>query len=151
MLYYDELLDTASHLVDIVFENVTDKAGEPYALHPKRVASRLSERDEKLVALLHDTIEDTCLTAEDLISIGFPRNVVDAVMVITIRENESYDEYIDRVIGSNNVLSLKVKKADMEDNQSEDRLNMLSETDRVHLTNKYRNNYKKVVSSLERI
>jgi len=55
----------------------------PYFEHVKEVASRVSGWDLKTVAILHDTIEDTVITAEDLLSVGFPKQVVTAVVALT--------------------------------------------------------------------
>lgn len=146
----DEQIEMALKLIDACFLGVTDKGGVPYAMHPRRVADRIEDKTAKVVALLHDVIEDTEITREDLINMGFSEEIVSAVEVITIKSGEAYNDYINRVIASNNILSLTVKKADMEDNQNEERLSKLPESERIRLTNKYKDNYVKVVSALER-
>jgi (p)ppGpp synthase/HD superfamily hydrolase len=95
----------------------TDKAGLPYITHPLRVMSMFvlpEEEDERVVAVLHDVVEDCEITLLDLEIYGFSPRVVDAVNAITDRKGESYEDYIERV--AQNPLALKVKLADLADN-----------------------------------
>lgn len=144
---YIELYKKADSLIEKSFEGVYDKGGISYVEHPRRVAAMIEDERAKVVALLHDTLEDTNYTYEDLIALGFPKEIVDAVSILTIRKGEKYPEYIDRVIQSNNLLALTVKKSDMEDNQNPERLLKLEESERLRLTKKYKNEYKKVISA----
>lgn len=104
-----------------------DKAGKTYILHPLRLMAKMDTEMEMAVALLHDVIEDSEYTAEDLINNKIPADVVEAVQCLTKANGESYDEFIKRV--TNNKLALKVKKADIEDNINVLRLNTLSNKD----------------------
>ena len=61
----------------------TDKAGAPYIFHPVRVACRCENDLERIVALLHDTVEDSDMTPERLLAEGFPRDIVEAVISVT--------------------------------------------------------------------
>ena len=88
-----------------------DKAGKDYIEHPKAVAAMLESQEEKTVAYLHDVIEDTYVTLEDLKKMGFSDKVISAIDAITKRDNEDYEEYIKRV--SANDLAKKVKLCDM--------------------------------------
>ncbi len=92
-------------------EGQKDKAGVDYIYHPIKVASMMDTDIEKAVAYLHDVIEDTSMTIEDLSQYGFPNVVIQAVDVLTKRNEESYDLYIQRVI--QNSLAKKVKMADL--------------------------------------
>lgn len=92
-------------------EGQKDKAGVNYIYHPIKVASMMDTDIEKAVAYLHDVIEDTSMTIEDLSQYGFPNVVIQAVDVLTKRNEESYDLYIQRVI--QNSLAKKVKMADL--------------------------------------
>lgn len=74
------LLEKTLQIASKAHEGQTDKSGAPYIFHPIRVANRCSTDDERIVALLHDTIEDTEVTAEYLLIEGFPRNIVDAIL-----------------------------------------------------------------------
>lgn len=91
-----------------------DKAGNAYFLHPMRVAMRCRTDEEKMVALLHDTIEDTDVTPEYLLDAGFPPEIVDAVLSVTKREGEDYDDFVARA--RSNPLGRAVKLHDIEDN-----------------------------------
>ncbi|MBR4572090.1 MAG: HD domain-containing protein [Prevotella sp.] len=105
----------------------TDKGGKPYIDHPVRVAARCSDPQAKLVALLHDVIEDTTATAEYLLRQGVPGEVVEVVEVLTRRSDESYDDYIHRV--ARHPLAKVVKLADLEDNMDIRRLPTLTDAD----------------------
>ena len=105
----------------------TDKAGETYILHPLRLMARMETEEEKSVALLHDVIEDSDYTAEDLINNGIPTNVVDAVLSLTKQNGENYEKFIERVL--KNKLASKIKIVDIEDNINILRLNTINNKD----------------------
>ena len=124
---------TDAHLYQV------DKAGVPYIFHPIRVSNRCSTDDERIVALLHDTIEDTEVTAEYLLMEGFPRNIVDAILSVTRNEDENYEDFIKR--SRLNPIGRQVKLHDLEDNMDITHLNELTEKDLYRL-NKYIKAYK---------
>ncbi len=109
------------------YKGQKDKAGKTYILHPLRLMAKMDTQEEKSVALLHDVVEDSSYTAEDLLNEGIPANVVDAVLALTKKEGEDYDLFIDRVL--TNKLATKVKIADIEDNINLLRLNSVSDAD----------------------
>jgi (p)ppGpp synthase/HD superfamily hydrolase len=88
--------------------------GSPYINHPVRVANSLISEHKKIVALLHDVIEDTYVTADDLIKEGIPANLVKTVQDLSRQPEESYLDFILRL--SMNSLAVDVKLADLEDN-----------------------------------
>lgn len=97
-------------------KNQVDKCGKPYFLHPMRIAAHFQELDDAdaaIVALLHDTVEDTWVTLEYLESY-FPDDVIQAVDAITRLDGEVYRNYIKRVC--QNDIARRVKKVDVEDN-----------------------------------
>ena len=104
--------------------NQVDKGGAPYILHPVYVALSVQGEDEKIVALLHDIVEDTEVTLEDLRKEGFSERVIEAVDAITHR-GEDYFEYIRRV--KKNPLATKVKIADLKHNMDTSRLTEVTE------------------------
>ena len=104
-----------------------DKAGKAYVLHPLRLMSKMKTEDEMSVALLHDVIEDSDYTAEDLLKSGIPLSIVDAVQCLTKKKNEPYEAFIERLL--NNNLARKIKKADIEDNINILRLNTVNTKD----------------------
>ena len=91
-----------------------DKAGQPYILHPLRLILKMDTEEERIVAVLHDIIEDTPVTINELQEKGFSERIVDAVVCLTKKDGERYNEYIERV--ATNPLAKKVKLADLEDN-----------------------------------
>lgn len=87
-----------------------DKAGKDYIFHPMRVASYMDTDIEKAVAYLHDVLEDTDVTVDELRN-QFPDEIVDAVITLTRKQKETYSEYIQRIAKSK--LAKKVKVADL--------------------------------------
>lgn len=104
-----------------------DKAGKTYILHPLRIMAKMNSAEEMSVALLHDVIEDSEITAKDLLKEGIPAKVVKAVQALTKIEGENYDQFIVRVL--KNKLAAKIKKADIEDNINVLRLKSVSPKD----------------------
>lgn len=104
-----------------------DKGGNDYIEHPKAVASMMDTDIEKAVAYLHDVVEDTKISFDDLKEYGFPNQIIEAVKAITKQKNESYDVYIDRVI--RNPIAKKVKLADMKHNSDITRIKNPSQKD----------------------
>ena len=133
------LLEKALQIATEAHAHQVDKAGSPYIFHPIRVSNRCSTDDEKIVALLHDTIEDTKVTAEYLLIEGFPRNIVDAILSVTRNEDESYEDFIKRSML--NPIGRQVKLHDLEDNMDITRLNELTEKD-IDRLKKYLRAYK---------
>lgn len=108
------LLEKAARICVEKHAGQRDKAGNAYFLHPMRVAMRCRTDEEKMVALLHDTIEDTDVTAEFLLDAGFPPEVVAGVLSVTKCEGEDYDDFVARA--KSNSLGRAVKLHDIEDN-----------------------------------
>ncbi|WP_455485032.1 GTP pyrophosphokinase [Gemella sp.] len=104
-----------------------DKAGEDYIKHPEKVASFVSSDEEKSVAYLHDVIEDTELTLEDLREYGFSEEVLKAVDVITKKKGQDYQTYLNSV--KENKLARVVKLADLRHNSDLTRLINITEKD----------------------
>lgn len=104
-----------------------DKAGKDYINHPMTVAAMVNEDNEKIVAYLHDVVEDTNVTLADLKEVGFDNDVIEAIDAITKRDGENYDDYIYRV--SNNKIAKQVKIADMTHNSDISRFDNLSQKD----------------------
>ncbi len=112
-----------------------DKEGEPYFLHPIRVAAMLESKEAKLVALLHDVIEDSSITSNNLIAMGFSKVIVDAILALTRKKLQSYSAYLKQV--SSNSLARTVKIADITDNMNPDRLRKLDKATQKRLAQKY--------------
>ena len=113
----------------------TDKAGLDYILHPLQVAAEMTTDEEKAVALLHDIIEDTDVTANELLAKGLPDNVVEAVKALTKKHNQNYAAYLAGV--KKNRLATAVKLADLKHNSDLSRLEKITQKDRER-AEKYR-------------
>jgi len=138
-----DIIEKSLSIALIAYSGKKDKAGKTYILHPLRVMEKMDTELEMAVALLHDVIEDSDYTAEDLLSEGIPSSVVDAVQSLSKLHNESYDEFVDRVM--ENPLASKVKMADIEDNINILRLDSIDEKD-LNRVAKYHKAWKKLQS-----
>jgi len=123
--------------------NVKDQGGNAYILHPMRIAMRLRTDDEELmsIAILHDVVEDSKVTFEDLINEGFSTRVVNALRLLTHQKGMSYDDYIDNM--KDNLDALLVKREDLRDNSDINRLKGLEDKDFERMR-KYQRSFVKV-------
>lgn len=115
-----KLLDKA---IIIAVENHSgkkDKAGKDYIFHPLRVMLNVKSEEAKIVAILHDIIEDTKITYDYLKKEGFPETIIEALKNVTRINGESYMHFIDRA--KSNPISREVKLADLEDNMNLSRI-----------------------------
>lgn len=102
-----------------------NKEGEPFILHPLRVMGACSTQPEQIVAVLHDVVENTVWTLEDLRAEGLAEDLVAAVDAMTRREGEAYADFVDRA--ATNPIARTVKIADLRDN-----LDMVRRADPTH-------------------
>ncbi len=129
-----ERIELAKALCKFAHRRQTDKAGVPYYLHPFAVADKVSGEEEKIVAYLHDVIEDTniCIgTVQNL----FGNTVATAVLSVTKRKDEPYMDFIRRA--KQNPIGRAVKLADLEHNMDTSRLPAVTDKDKDRLK-KYR-------------
>ncbi len=124
-------LEDAIQLALEAHRDQLDKAGQPYILHPLRVMLRLSSDTERIIGVLHDVIEDSHYSLDDLRKLGYPDPILQALDCLTRRETESYPQFIDRV--KTNLLARHVKLADLEDNMDVRRLSAIGEEDVARL------------------
>jgi guanosine-3',5'-bis(diphosphate) 3'-pyrophosphohydrolase len=108
-----------------------DKAGAPYVLHPLRVMLSVKTPHEQMAAVLHDVVEDTPVTLEDLRAQGFPQEVLEAVEALTKRKGETRLEAARRA--ARNPIARVVKLADVTDNLDLGRISHPSEKDYARL------------------
>lgn len=113
-----------------------DKAGQPYILHPLRLMFKFEADIEKIVAVMHDVIEDSGLTQDDLKKLGFSDEVIEAIDCLSKKNGEGYDSFILRV--SKNNLARKVKIEDIKDNLDLTRLNRITDKDLQRVEKYYR-------------
>lgn len=133
----------AMNLVDIHFKDKKDKGGNPYTEHLIYVMQNVETTEEKVIALLHDIIEDTDITEEEILGFGIHQIFIDAIKILTKRTNESYDEYINRIIESKNQLAINVKVVDLEHNMNLNRLKIVTNED-ILRKEKYKQAYNKI-------
>jgi len=138
---YESLLQRAIAIAAKAHEGQVDKAGNPYLDHPLAVMENVNSIEEKIVAVLHDAVEDSELTLEQLRSEGFPEVLVSAIAAITKIEGEAYATYLDRVM--TNPIALRVKIADVTHNLDLRRIANPTEADFQRI-----DKYKKVLSQL---
>lgn len=134
-------LETAIALAANAHAGQVDKAGQPYILHPLRVMLQLTEPHERVTAALHDVVEDTDVSLEDLREQGFPEEVVEAVDALTKRDGETRLQAAKRA--GANAIARMVKIADVSDNLDTRRLNHLTPEDKARLQE-----YREVLSYL---
>jgi (p)ppGpp synthase/HD superfamily hydrolase len=122
-------IEDAIQLAAQAHKGMTDKAGEPYIFHVLRVMLRMETEEERMIAVLHDLVEDTDCSLDDLRRMGYPERIVEAIDCLTKREEEKddYDRFVGRV--KMNPLAIRVKVADLEDNMNIHRLPELTEED----------------------
>jgi (p)ppGpp synthase/HD superfamily hydrolase len=123
------LLEVAIKIAVEAHSGQMDKAGQPYILHPLKVMLSLKNEKDKIVGVLHDVIEDTNITYDFLIANGFEgeTEILEALKSVTKKEDETYDEFIDRV--ALNPIGKRVKLADLQDNMDLSRISNPTEKD----------------------
>lgn len=115
-----KLLELAINLAEKYHNGQFDKGGNPYINHPLAVMNRLNTLEEKIVGVLHDIVEDTEVTLEDLRDYGFPKKIISGVDSVTRREGESRAAFIYRV--KLNEFGRSVKVADLIENSDLSRI-----------------------------
>ena len=106
-------------------KNQTDKSGLPYVFHPFHVAEQMPDEKTTVVALLHDVIEDTACTLEDLRDMGFDEDVLDALALMTHDKSVPYMDYVAGI--KDNAIARTVKLADLRHNSDLTRLDEIDE------------------------
>jgi (p)ppGpp synthase/HD superfamily hydrolase len=124
-----KMLSASIALASKKFLDTLDKGGNPYILHCLRVMNGVDQNDEDLmcIAVMHDLVEDTDVTLDDLRSLGFSERVIRGVDTMSHRDEEDYETYIKRI--ALNPDAVKVKRADLIDNSNITRLKGLRKKD----------------------
>ena len=102
-----------------------DKTGLPYVFHPFHLAEQMTDELSTVCALLHDVIEDTDYTAEDLTALGFDEKVIEVLGLLTHEDGVPYMDYVKKL--SSNETAVKVKIADLKHNSDLTRLDAVDE------------------------
>ena len=102
-----------------------DKSGLPYVFHPFHLAEQMDTEETTIVALLHDLVEDTDYTIEDLVDMGFDKSITDAIALMTHADNVAYMDYVRAI--KDNPIAKAVKLADLKHNSDLTRLDTIDE------------------------
>lgn len=147
----NNLEEKALKLVSILYEGKIDKVGKNYIEHLIKVKNLIETNNQKVIALLHDIIENLNITEEELIEIGFPKYIVDVVSMLSRKNNpkEDYDDYIERIINSKNIDACIVKLADLCHNMDISRIDNPTIKDFSRIEKRYRPNYIKIQNKLK--
>ena len=124
-------LESAIQLAAEAHAGQQDKAGKPYILHPIRVMLSVSTTDEQIAAILHDTVEDTDVTYEQLSEAGFSAEIISAVKALTKLDGESRVDAARRAV--KHPIARQVKLADVKDNLDISRIPHLTDKDHARL------------------
>ena len=142
MIYTDET-KKAMKLCFEAHKNQVDKSGMPYVFHPFHVAEQMTDEATTIVALLHDVVEDTDYTLEDLAAEGFGKDILEAVALMTHDDDVPYLDYVAKL--KDNPVARAVKLADLAHNSDLSRIGEVDEETRERLEK-----YKKAMALLER-
>ena len=124
-MIYTENTKKALKLCFEAHKEQVDKSGMPYVFHPFHLAEQMQTEETAVVALLHDLVEDTDYTIEDLTSMGFGKNITDAIALMTHADDVAYMDYVRKI--KNNPIAKAVKLADLKHNSDLTRLDIVDE------------------------
>lgn len=141
-MLYTELSKKAMMIAYQAHKDQFDKGGMPYIFHPLHLAEQMDTEYAVVTALLHDVIEDSPWSLEDLRAEGFPEPVLEALALLTHEENVPYLEYVQQLKG--NALARKIKLADLMHNSDITRLPYLDEKSKQRLQK-----YQRAIALLE--
>lgn len=133
----DNIIYKSLELANRVFEDKNDKGGLPYIIHLLRVYSGVSCEIEKAAALLHDIIEDTDITYQELEEFNINKEIINILKILTKLKGEDYAKYIDRIIKSNNIHALNIKLADLSHNMEVGRIKNPTINDYERINKRY--------------
>lgn len=125
-MIYTPLTKAAMKLCFAAHKEQTDKSGLPYVFHPFHLAEQMTDEITTIVALLHDVVEDTPYTLDDLTELGFPLEAVEAIGLMTHKDGVPYMDYVAKIKG--NPIARAVKLADLRHNSDLTRLNRVDST-----------------------
>lgn len=124
-MVYTTLTKKAMKICFEAHKNQRDKNGIPYIFHPIHLAEQMTDEDTICVALLHDVVEDTSITFEQLEIEGFSKDIIDALKLMTHDKSISYMDYVKEI--KTNSIATAVKLADLKHNSDLTRLDVVDE------------------------
>ena len=124
-MIYTKLTKKALKLCFEAHKDQVDKTGLPYVFHPFHLAEQMNDEYTTICALLHDVVEDTDYTIDDLKNMGFPIDVLEALKLLTHDPSVPYMDYV--VALSDNEIAKSVKMADLRHNSDLTRLDVVDE------------------------
>ena len=130
-MIYTELTNKAIKIAFEAHSGQLDRSGLPYVLHPIHVAEQMKDEDTCVVALLHDVIEDTDMTLEDLRTYGFTEAQLEGVRLMTRLEDEDYFDYVRNL--KDNPIARAVKIEDLKHNSDKARISVMTDDDQKRL------------------
>lgn len=145
----DNLIYKALEIVTTLFENDVDKGGMPYMLHIIYVYKHVNTIEEKVVALMHDVIEDKEVSSKDLLEVGFPEKIVNDIVILTRVKPIDYNDYIDNIIKVGSREALNVKLADLENNMDLSRIKNPTVKDFDRVKKRYVPTHEKITNRLK--
>ncbi len=125
MMIYTPKTKQALKLCFEAHKEQVDKSGIPYVFHPFHLAEQMQTEETTVVALLHDLVEDTPYTVEDLKGMGFDENITDAIALMTHADDVDYMDYVREI--KKNPIAKAVKLADLKHNSDLTRLDVIDE------------------------
>ena len=144
----DDLIYKSLEIVTHLFNDKCDKGGFPYVIHLLKVYSALSSYQEKVCALLHDVLEDTDVTSFDLEEVGFSKDIISVLMILTKEKGEDYRLYIERIINSQSKMAMEIKLADLRHNMDITRIKNPTTNDYERISKRYEPAYQKIQNKL---
>jgi len=143
-MIYTDMTKKAMMIAFQAHKNQTDKSGMPYIYHPVHLAEQMKDEETTCVALLHDVVEDTDWTLDELREQGFDARIIEALKLMTHAEGVPYMEYVTQI--KPNPIAKVVKLADLRHNSDLTRLNEVNEKALARVEK-----YKKAIAMLEEV
>ena len=124
-MIYTPLTKKAMRLCFDAHKEQVDKAGAPYVFHPFHLAEQMRDELSTVCALLHDVVEDTDITLDDIAAAGFPAEVIEALSLLTHDDAVEYMDYVRTI--AENPIARRVKIADLKHNSDTSRLDTVDD------------------------
>ena len=126
-MIYTEMTRKAMKIAYEAHKDQVDKNGDPYIFHPINLAEQMDSEEATIIALLHDIVEDTDWTFEDLAQQGFSNEIINALKLLTHNKETAYLDYVWEIALSTNIYAKKVKLADLKHNSDLSRFSVVDE------------------------